>query len=339
MSDVAVRYLTMLSAIPVEPRSVTAKELVSYLAQEGFKVSVRSVQRDLEKLCTKFPLQSDENSRPYRWYFGKDANLSIIPSLDSSTALTFELARAYLAPVLPLRTLQKLQPHFEAAQKTLQRPSELGKWPDKVRVISRGLGAQPSEIDADVLEAVTEALLTEVQCRLTYKGRRWPEPQEIVVHPYGLVFRSPNVYLICGIEGREGVRQLVLHRASHSELLTLPVDKPEGFDLGDYIKSGNMGLLHSEDPVRLRLRCDKPVLNHLLESPLAEDQQVNDLTEEQFELTATLNDTQDLRWWLTAQAGHLDIVEPKWLRDEVRQTLENAVRRVLVATEEVAVEE
>lgn len=327
MSDVAVRYLTMLKLVPFEPQSVTAQELVTKLAAEGFNVSVRSVQRDLEKLCASFPLQSDERSRPFRWYFGKDANLSIIPSIDSSTALTFELARAYLGPVLPPRTLQKLQPHFEVAQTALQRQSELARWPSRVRVISRGLGARPPQIDADVLEVVTEALLTDSQCRLTYQGRRWSEPQDITVHPVGLVFRSPNVYLICSVEGREGIRQLVLHRATSSELLPLPAERPADFDLDDYINSGNMGLLFSDTAIKLRLRCDKPMLNHLLESPLADDQEVQELDEKHFELIATLSDTQDLRWWLTAQASHLDILEPEWLREEVSNELAKALKR------------
>lgn len=338
MSDVALRYLMMLKAVPSAPQSITAQELTDYLAGEGFKVSVRSVQRDLEKLCTRFPLLSDESSRPFRWYFERGAKLSVIPSIDPSTALTFELARAYLGPVLPPRTMQRLQPHFDVAQQVLQRQSELAKWPSRVRVISRGLGAQPPHIEAEVLEVVTEALLTESQCRLTYKGRNWPEHQEITVHPYGLIFRIPIAYLICRIEGREGIRQLVLHRASASELLPLSAEKPADFNLDDYISSGNMGLLHSSELIKLRLRCDKPVLNHLLESPLADDQQTVDLGDGQFELTATLNDTQDLRWWLTAQAVHLDIIEPQWLREDVRQTLEGALQRT-AAPGEVAVAE
>lgn len=326
MSDVAVRYLTMLRAVPFEPKSVTARELASHLAEEGFKVSVRSVQRDLERLSGMFPLQSDDSSRPFRWYFGKDANLSIIPSIDSSTALTFQLARDYLGPVLPPRILQKLQPHFDVAQKTLDRQGELARWPGRVRVITRGLAVQVPEVAPEVLEVVAEALLGDFQCKLTYQGRRWPEPQTIIVHPLGLVFRSPNIYLVCVIEGREGIRQLVLHRATNAELLPFSAERRD-FDLDEYINSGNMGLLLSQEPIKIRLRCDKPVLNHLLESPLGDDQNTTDLNDEQFELTATVSDTQDLRWWLTAQARHLDIVEPLWLREEISNELKKGLDR------------
>src|SRR5690606_36207771 len=101
---------------------------------------------------------------------------------------------------------------------------------------------------------------------------------------------------------------------------------------------GNMGLLHSSELIKLRLRCDKPVLNHLLEAPLADDQETVDFGDKHFELTATLSDTQDLRWWLTAQASHLDILEPTWLRNEVQSTLEGALQRIAAAGETISVE-
>ncbi|WP_227714570.1 WYL domain-containing protein [Marinobacter sp. DY40_1A1] len=39
-------------------------------------------------------------------------------------------------------------------------------------------------------------------------------------------------------------------------------------------------------------------------------------------------DTQDLRWWLTAQAVHCDILEPKSLRSEIESTVEKGLERV-----------
>lgn len=328
MSNTAVRYLTMLRMVPRYPKAITTTELASRLDEQGFSVTMRSIQRDLEKLSTDFPLLVDETSRPFQWSFDREATMDIIPALDLPAALTFELARAYLRPMLPPRALSHLKPHFDEAHRTLLRErNPLGQWPNRVRVINRGLGGKRPEIDADVLETVTEALLREYRCKLTYQARNWPEPAEIVVHPFGLVFRDPNVYLIGTIEGREGVRQLVLHRATTGELVEEPVERPDDFDLDLYISSGAMGILHSRAPVFLHLRCDKPVLNHLIESPLGFDQVTTDIDEDTFEITVTVGDTQDLRWWLTAQAVHCDIVEPTWLRKEIAVTLEQGLER------------
>lgn len=329
MSNTAVRYLTMLRMVPRFPKAITTSELAERLDDHGFQVTMRSIQRDLEKLSADFPLIVDEDSRPYRWSFDRNATMDIIPALDLPAALTFELARAYLSPMLPPRALSHLKPHFDEAHRTLLREKNpLGQWPNRVRVINRGLGGERPAIDADVLETVTEALLREYKCKLTYQARKWVEPEEIVVHPFGLIFRDPNVYLIGTIEGREGTRQLVLHRATKGELLEEPSDRPEDFDLDLYIRSGAMGILKSNEPVYLKLRCDKPALNHLIESPLGFDQITTEIDDETFEITVTVGDTQDLRWWLTAQAIHCDIQEPQWLRQEVTSTLERGLARM-----------
>ena len=328
MSDTAVRYLTMLRMVPRYPNAITTSELAARLADREFGVTMRSIQRDLEKLSAYFPLQVDEDSRPYRWSFDREATLDVTPAIDLPAALTFELARAYLSPVLPPRALAHLKPHFNEAHKSLLKGSNpLGKWPDRVRVINRGLSGQRPSVAADVLETVTEALLREYQCNLTYQARNWPEPETIRVHPLGLIFRDPNVYLIGTIDGREGVRQLVLHRATTGELVEETVQRPEDFDLDLYIHSGAMGILKSDKPVYLRLRCDKPALNHLIESPLGFDQITDDIDDSTFEIAVTVGDTQDLRWWLTAQAVHCDILEPQWLREDIENTLKRGLRR------------
>lgn len=328
MSNTAVRYLTMLRMVPRFPKSITTTELAERLDDHGFTVTMRSIQRDLEKLSIDFPLLVDEDTRPFRWSFQRDATIDIIPALDLPAALTFELARAYLSPMLPPRALSHLKPHFDEAHRTLLREKNpLGQWPNRVRVINRGLGGKRPDIDADVLETVTEALLREYQCQLTYQARNWPEPETIRVHPFGLIFRDPNVYLIGTIEGREGIRQLVLHRASAGELVEESVERPDDFDLDLYIYSGAMGMLKSNKPVFLELRCDKPALNHLIEAPLGFDQITREIDDQTFEVAVTVGDTQDLRWWLTAQAVHCDILGPEWLRDEIETTLQKGLNR------------
>lgn len=328
MSETAVRYLTMLRMVPRYPKSITTTELADRLKDYELSVTKRSIQRDLEKLSAFFPLIVDTESRPYRWSYDREATMDIIPALDLPAALTFELARAYLKPMLPPRALSHLQPHFNEAHRALLREKNpLGKWPDRVRVINRGLSGRRPEIDSDVLETVTEALLREYQCDLTYQARSWPKPETIRVQPYGLIFRDPNVYLIGTIDGREGIRQLVLHRASSGELVEESVVRPEDFDLDLYIRSGAMGILHSNDPIFLHLRCDRPALNHLIESPLGFDQVTTELNEKAFEITVTVGDTQDLRWWLTAQAAHCDIQAPEWLRREIIESLDEGLNR------------
>ena len=131
MSNTAVRYLTMLRMVPRHPKSITTTELAERLEGHGFSVTMRSIQRDLEKLSVDFPLLVDENSRPFQWPFDRNATIDIIPALDLPAVLAFELARAYLSPMLPSRALSHLKPHFDEAHRTLLREKNpLGEWPN-----------------------------------------------------------------------------------------------------------------------------------------------------------------------------------------------------------------
>ena len=88
-----------------------------------------------------------------------------------------------------------------------------------------------------------------------------------------------------------------------------------------------MGILKSNKPVFLRLRCDRPTLNHSVESPLGADQLTEDIDDSAFEMSVAVGDTQDLQWWLVAQAVHCDILEPVCLRSEIEEILSKGFKR------------
>jgi len=63
----------MLRHIPKHPSQITAKELHSRLEKDLFKVSKRTVERDLLSLSEVFSLISNERSIPYGWGWSQDA--------------------------------------------------------------------------------------------------------------------------------------------------------------------------------------------------------------------------------------------------------------------------
>lgn len=73
-NDTMLRLLTMLRHIPKHPQQITAKELFDRLASDGFKVSKRTVERDLLSLSEIFSLISNERSLPYGWCWSRESN-------------------------------------------------------------------------------------------------------------------------------------------------------------------------------------------------------------------------------------------------------------------------
>lgn len=51
--DTAIRYISMLSEIPMEPNDISCSELHERLGNMGYDVTVRTMQRDLERLSSR----------------------------------------------------------------------------------------------------------------------------------------------------------------------------------------------------------------------------------------------------------------------------------------------
>jgi hypothetical protein len=68
--------MTMLSLLPVKPPGVTAPWLRGQLAKhhDGFDVTIRTVERNLDDLSGYFPITRDEDAQPFRWYWMPRAN-------------------------------------------------------------------------------------------------------------------------------------------------------------------------------------------------------------------------------------------------------------------------
>ncbi len=81
MNDTLIRWLVMLSLIPRQPLKIDTKRIKRFLEDRQYKITLRSIQRDLNKLSMIFPLIGD-NARPQGWYWRADSAQFSLPALD-----------------------------------------------------------------------------------------------------------------------------------------------------------------------------------------------------------------------------------------------------------------
>jgi predicted DNA-binding transcriptional regulator YafY len=321
MRDTLYRQWAMLRALPRHPRKITVSELAERLRGQGDlgAVSRRTLERDLQQLASVFPIeQTDRQTKPTAWRWRRGARILDVPALDPPTALTFKLVDTYLRNLVPASTLADLEPYLATADGVLRKsPSRLGSWPSKVRVIGRGQPLQAPRIDPDVQRVVYEALLGESRLSVSYaaKGDRVPKPYTDV-NPLAIVAKDKVVYLLCTLWDYTDVRQLVLHRIRAAEPIGRRATKVPGFDLDAYIASGEFGIAVGR-PIRLEVLFERHAAEHLRETPLSGDQALADEGEDRTRVTATVADTQELRWWLLAFGSQVEVVRPKALREEL----------------------
>ena len=324
MNKSVLRQWAMLRLIPRYPRKTSAPEIHRGLERLGHESTLRTVQRDLNALALTFPLLSDE-AKPQGWSWATDAPQLSVPNLDEHAALTFLMAQMHLDQVLPRTTMSYLSPWFKAASQALTSPGrKTNTLNDRIRVISRSLSLTPPKIKAGVLEAVYNALLSERQLRIVYGARIDQKSKTYDVNPIGLVLVDTVCYLVATIGRYTDVRHLAMHRIKDTELLDERCLNTAKVDLDHHIASGAFSLKISDRPIKIRFKMVKQWAFHLIETPIAEDQQYRELDENWVEFSASMNDSQQLRWWVRAFGPDIVILEPKSLRAAIKKEIETS---------------
>ncbi|MBI2392511.1 MAG: hypothetical protein HYV09_23200 [Deltaproteobacteria bacterium] len=65
--DAALRLCMVLTMLPRSPRRVAARAIAVRLVAAGFNITLRTVERDLQKLRTVFPVELDATHKPFGW--------------------------------------------------------------------------------------------------------------------------------------------------------------------------------------------------------------------------------------------------------------------------------
>ncbi len=322
MNKKFLRQWTMLRYVPRFPAKTTTRSLKKVLAEKGFEVTQRTIQRDLRALSGVMPgLQVDGEKDFPGWSWSKDALLLDLPAMDNNMALTFQLADHFLNKMFPPSVLKQLKPYFDSANNVLQAMDNTGytHWGEKVRILSRTQQLVPATIQDNVVTVIYEALFKGLQFRGRYL-RRDGDEVEYDIHPLGLIFRESVVYLVATIWDYSDPRHLALHRFIHCDLQEKKTVPPEGFDLDDYLGKGSFEYGETEgEMIRLKILFSSWAGHHLLETPLSEDQDVSEGDDGELQIEATVMASGQLRWWLLGFGCYVEILEPKELREEFRE--------------------
>lgn len=317
MIDTLHRHWHMLSAIPRRPRKVTVDALRNHLADLGYNVTTRTIQRDLENLSSRFPLVRDDRDKPFGWSWARDAQVLDIPGMDAQTALTFRLADAFLSPLLAPAMRAQLQPHMAQASQVLN-DTPLDNLARHIRIIPHGQPLQPPPMAPEVLDAVYRGLIEQRQLSITYRTRktRNGETRTARASPLGLVFRDAVAYLVCCFWNYTDPRLLALHRLDQAQLEATPSHRPAGFNLDVWLTEKGF-VMGSGKAIRLVARFTRGAALHLQEGGLSEDQQLTPIDEHWIRLEASVRDTGQLQWWLLGFGAQVEVLEPQDLRKKM----------------------
>lgn len=289
--------MEILRRIP-RNRKVTAQQLQEQLASQKFERTERSIQRQLEMLSEHFGIDCDRRSKPYGYCLKENERGWALPMLTEQESLLLLLAEEHLRGLLPASLMKSMKGFFAQAQSNLGPHANKRRereWLSKVSVVSTAQPLIPAKILPGVFEQVSNALFGNFWLEVDYKNSSGKCKKSRVM-PLGLVQQGVSMYLVCRFEGYENERILALHRMATARSQTISFQRPKDFDLQKYEADGNFAFGDGKR-IRLVFRIEKRAGFHLLETPLSEDQQVNEI-KDQYEISATVVDTARLDWWL-----------------------------------------
>ena len=306
--DAVARLIQLLQLIP-RRRKKPVRQLHEELADLGYRTTLRTVQRDLEKLAERFPIESDA-AKPAGWRWSEGATDVSLPVMEPSVALTFLVLQEHVRHLLPPQVVEDLQPRFEEARRTLERQPDSGlrRWPQRIAVTSRSLPMIPPDIDQAIQRTVFDALARRRQLQLKYRPYASDTINAYVLHPQGLIAREGVIYLVALVADYNDPRSLVLHRFVSADVVESPARESPDFDIDRYITEGGVAIA-TGGQVRLEAVFRSARAHAFTESRISHDQRVELIPlpdgSTGHRLTATLQDTLQLTWWLQSFGDEL----------------------------------
>lgn len=318
------RQWEILSHLP-NGKWIGTRDLQAQLNRAGFEISLRTVQRDLNQIAQRFPIENN-GATPQGWRWKTDAPIQSLPHMNSSQAVTFMMVEEHLRHLLPPSLLTEITPWFDLARRSLSsQQNNVRQWINRVRIIPATQPLIPPSVDRKAQQAIYEALLQDRQVECVYGSRgQHKEEKNYTLNPLALVQRGAVIYLVCTRLDKNEIQIFALHRFKSATVLDSRALHPVNFDIDHYIDSGKLGfrLRHDQPSAEVNLKLSMKTVHAItfFESKLSKDQKIEEFGTDMVQVSATVPLNSQLIWWLRGFGKKIEQIEPHYLQDLVWET-------------------
>ncbi len=299
------------------------RELQEILVREGVDISLRTIQRDLNQIAQRFPIESSKTT-PQGWRWRSDAPIQSLPHMTSSQAVTFMMVEEHLKHLLPPSLIDEMNPWFDLARRSLSTQNNVRQWINRVRIVPANQPLIPPVVERAAQQAIYEGLLQDKQLECIYQGRgQHSEEKTYILNPLALVQKGSIIYLVCTRHDRSDIQTFALHRFKSATVLNTRALHPVNFDIDEYIDSGALGFRvdfnQPTENITLKLHMSEADAHYFEESQLSLDQSIEKLEDGMALITATVPYTSQLIWWLRSFGKKIRHIEPEQVANMVNQ--------------------
>ncbi len=323
-TTLARQWELLRNHLPSRPPGRTSRDLRDRLEGAGHNVTKRTIERDMDELSRIFPIGRNEVSIPYGWHWKENARFDTL-GMDLSEAVSLGLMEDVLRQIMPPAFLSALEGKFSLAREKLAALPKIphARWADLVRYVPPGLPFIPPTMAPGVLPAIQEALLRQRQLQVVYLSAGSTAAKEQTLHPLSLIQQGARSYLVATAFDYEQPHLYAIHRIASATVLDEPAQRPQGFSLDSFLAGGG-AQFGSGGTMVLKARVSDDLARLLEETPISKDQKIATRSGVQT-LTATVQESWQLHFWILSQGPSITVLRPVSLRKEIIAALESSL--------------
>jgi predicted DNA-binding transcriptional regulator YafY len=323
-TTIARQWELLRNHLPSRPPGITTRDLRERLDGAGHNVSKRTIERDMDELSRIFPIVRNERGIPYGWHWRENARFDVL-GMDLSEAVSLGLMEDVLRQIMPPAFLSALEGKFSHAREKLAALPKIphARWKDLVRYVPPGMPFIPPTVAPDVLPAIQEALLQQLQLKIVYLSAGAAAPREQRIHPLSLIQQGARTYLLATAFHYENPILYAIHRMTSASVLEDPAKRPKGFSLDTYLAGGG-AQFGTGDAIVIKARVTDELARLLDETPISSDQTITNRAGVHT-LTATVRESWQLDFWILSQGAAITVLKPVALRKRIIASLKNTM--------------
>jgi predicted DNA-binding transcriptional regulator YafY len=324
-TTIARQWELLRNHLPSRPPGKSSLQLRDALANAGHDVNKRTIERDMHELSRIFPITRNEKKpAPYGWHWIENSRFDVL-GMDLSEAVSLGLMEDVLRQIMPPAFLSALEGKFSLARAKLAALPKIPhtRWKDLVRYVPPGLPFIPPAMAPGVLPAIQEALLHQRQLQVVYLSASSDVAKEQTLHPLSLIQQGARSYLVATAFQYEDPILYAIHRMASATVLEDPSKRPKGFSLDAYLEGGAAQFCNGS-AIILKARVSDELFRLLDETPMSKDQKITTRSGVHT-LTATVQESWQLHFWLLSQGPAITVLKPVALRKIIIAALESSL--------------
>ncbi len=327
-NSAVVRLFELYRKIPSSRgQGVTTKQLHESLEAEGFEVSKRTIERDLQKLQSVAGIYSERTDDGNVWR-NSSPNLELIPTMQPTEALMFVTAERFLKHVLPPSSTGLLDAKLDKANKTLSSSGmgRFGKWQDKLYIVEGQTPHYNQSLDSDISSTIYKSVLDEKQLNVIYQHFSSDVVGEYLLNPLAIIVREHSHYLVATkFESPEKPQLFNFTRIKQAELTPTLLRQPQHFSVKEFIDTNPTGWVLEHKSYRISMKVKLFAYDWLQLNKLHPTQIIETIDNDWYRVCFDSYVTYDLVGWILRFSTDVVVESPLLLTDEIKRRLSEMV--------------